>query len=60
MRKSARAAVDAARDTGSKRLDELGLSREKGEQMIRSLLEGVADAAKASGQAAVDAVRNKG
>jgi hypothetical protein len=60
VRQGAKAAVDAARETGSQRLDELGLSREKGEETIRSLLEGVADAAKASGQAAVDAVRNKG
>jgi hypothetical protein len=60
VRQSAKAAVDAARETGSQRLDELGLSREKGEETIRSLLEGVADAAKASGQAAVDAVRSKG
>ena len=55
---SARAAVDAARDTGTQRLDELGLSREKGEETIRSLLDGVTDAAKASAKAAVDAARN--
>jgi len=40
-------------------LSELGLTREKGEQTIRSLFEGVTDAAKASGQAAVDAVKNR-
>ena len=57
---AARAAADAARQTGSGRLGELGLTREKGEQTIRELLEGVADAAKASGQAALDAARNKG
>ena len=59
VRESARAAVDAARETGSERLSELGLTREKGEQTIRSLFEGVTDAAKASGQAAVDAVKNR-
>ena len=59
VRKTAKAAVDAARETGSDRLSELGLTREKGEQTIRSLFEGVTDAAKASGQAAVDAVKNQ-
>jgi hypothetical protein len=59
VRESARAAVDAARETGTERLGELGLTREKGEQTIRSLFEGVTDAAKASGQAAVDAVKNR-
>lgn len=60
VRNSARAAYEAARDTGSDRLNELGINREKGEQTIRSLLEGVTDAAKASGKAALDAARNKG
>jgi hypothetical protein len=54
---SARDAVEAAKDTGTQRLDELGLNRTKGEETIRSLLEGVTDAAKASGQAALDAAR---
>jgi hypothetical protein len=58
VKNSARAAYKAARDTGSERLDELGLNREKGEQTIRSLLEGVTDAARASANAAVEAVRN--
>ena len=60
VRDTARAAYNAAKDTGSQRLDELGLNREKGESTIRSLFEGVADAAKASGQAALDAARDKG
>ena len=57
VKKTARSAFDAAKDTGTSRLDELGLNREKGEATIRSLLEGVTDAAKASGQAALDAAR---
>jgi len=57
VKDSAIAAFDAARETGTQRLDELGLSREKGEETIRSLLEGVADAAKASANAALDAAR---
>jgi hypothetical protein len=60
VKDSARAAVDAARDTGSQRLDELGLNRAKGEETIRSLLDGLTDAARASASAAVDAVRSKG
>ena len=60
VRDSARAAARAARDTGTERLNELGLTREKGEETIRSLFDGVSDAAKASGQAALEAARNKG
>ncbi len=59
VKNSARAAFTAARDTGSQRLDELGLNREKGEATIRSLLDGLTDAAKASANAAVEAVRNQ-
>lgn len=60
VKSSARAAVDAARDTGTRRLDELGLSREKGEETVRSLLTGLSDAARASANAALEAVRNQG
>lgn len=60
VKKSARSAFDAARDTGSKRLDELGLNRQKGEETIRGLLDGLLDAGRASANAAVDAVRNQG
>jgi len=59
VRKTAKAAVEAARETGTDKLNELGLTREKGEETIRSLFQGVTDAAKASGQAAVDAVKNQ-
>jgi len=58
VRKSVEAAATAARQTGSQRLGELGLSREKGEQTIRDLLDRVTDAAKASAQAAADAAKN--
>ena len=57
VKETARAAYRAAKDTGAQRLDELGINRSKGEDTIRSLLEGVTDAAKASGQAAIDAAR---
>jgi hypothetical protein len=58
VKNSARAAIDAAKDRGTKRLDELGLTRGKAEETVRSLLEGVADAAKASANAALEAARN--
>jgi hypothetical protein len=57
VKQTARTAFQAAKDTGTQRLDELGLNRAKGEETIRSLLDGVTDAAKASGQAALDAAR---
>lgn len=60
VKNSARAALDAARETGSQRLDEMGLNRSKGEETIRNLLDGLTGAAKASASAAADAVRNKG
>ena len=60
VKDGARAAFDAARDTGSDRLNAMGLNREKGEETIRSLLDGLTDAARASADAAVAAVRNKG
>lgn len=58
VKNSARAALDAAKDKGTQRLDELGLTRGKAEETVRNLLEGVADAAKASANAALEAVRD--
>jgi hypothetical protein len=58
VKDTANVALKAARDTGSKRLDELGLSRDKGEATIRSLLDGLTDAARASANAALEAARN--
>ena len=60
VRQSARAAATAARDTGTQRLGELGLTRETGEDTIRSLLDSVTDAATASARAASDAAKNAG
>src|SRR6476469_9866951 len=59
VKSSAKAAFVAARDAGTQRLDELGISREKGETTIRNLLNGLTDAAKASANAAVEAVRKQ-
>lgn len=57
VKQSARAAYQAAKDTGTQRLDELGLNRERAEETIKSLLSDVTQAAKESGQAALDAAR---
>jgi len=52
-------AYDGARRkaAGQARLDELGLTKDKGTETIRSLLESAGDAAKASAEAAVSAIR---
>lgn len=60
VKSSARAAFTAAKDTGSERLGDLGLGRDRAEDTIRSFFKDVTDAAKASGQAALDASRGKG
>lgn len=60
IKDSARSAFEAARDTGTDRLNSMGLSRDKGEETIKNLLNGLTDAARASADAAIDAVRNKG
>ena len=57
VRQSARAAYEAAKDTGTQRLGELGLSRDRAEDTIRSRLSDVSQAALDSGQAALDAAR---
>lgn len=60
VKDSARAAIDAARDVGKQRFNEMGLTREKGEETIGSLLDGLKETARASANAAADAVRNRG
>lgn len=56
---TAKSAVTAAKDTGTQRLAELGLTPERGEDTIRSIIDGVTDAAKSSAQAALGAARNE-
>jgi hypothetical protein len=58
VKSTAQAALSAAKDTGSQRLDELGLNRGKAEETIRGLLDGLVDAAKASANAGLEAARN--
>ena len=56
-RESAQSAYAAAKDAGRGRLDELGLTKERGSDAIRSIFDGARDAAKASAQAAVGTYR---
>lgn len=60
VRESARAAADAARQTGSQRLGDFGLTPDKAEETIRSLLDNVAEVARDSATAALDAAKQAG
>ena len=53
-------AVSAAKQAGQARLDELGLTRDKGTETLRTILEGAGDAARASADAAVTRLRGEG
>lgn len=53
-------AVNAAKEAGQARLDELGLTRDKGTETLRSIVESAGDAAKASAEAAVATLRGEG
>ena len=57
---SARAAASAAKDAGRDKLAELNITRDAGKGAVKSLLDGLGEAARTSGQAAIGAVRNKG
>ena len=59
LTETARAAAAAAKDAGTSRLAELGLTPEKGRETLRSLFEGAGDAAKTSAQAALSAARTR-
>ena len=57
---SARDAFDAAKEAGREKLSELNITRDAGANAVQSLIDGIGEAARSSGQAAVDAVRTKG
>ena len=59
IRGTARDAAKAAKEAGTSRLSELGLTREKGAETLRAILEGAGEAAKSSAQAEVGAARNR-
>jgi len=56
-RETAQSAYQAAKDAGRGRLDELGLTKERGSETIKSIIDGARDAAKASAQAAAGTYR---
>jgi len=56
---TAKAAAGAAKEAGTSRLAELGLTPEKGRETLRSIFEGAGEAAKTSAQAALDAARTR-
>ena len=56
---TAKAAATAAKDAGTLRLADLGLTREKGAETLRSIFESAGDAAKTSAQAALSAARTR-
>ena len=58
-RETAQTAYSAARDAGRGRLDELGLTRDRGSDAVRSIIDGAKDAAKASAEAAFGTVRRE-
>lgn len=56
-RETARSAAKAAKEAGRGRLDELGLTPDKGRDTVRSILDGAREAVRASAQAAASSVR---
>ena len=55
---TAKAAAAAAREAGTSRLAELGLTREKGAETLRSIFDGAGDAARTSANAALNAAKD--
>jgi hypothetical protein len=53
----ARDAFDAAKEAGREKLSELNITRDAGANAVQALVDGITEAAKTSGQAAVGAVR---
>ena len=56
----ARAAASAAKEAGREKLSDLNITRDAGKGAVKALLDGLGEAARTSGQAAIGAVRNKG
>ncbi|MEO7365305.1 MAG: hypothetical protein ABIW03_03210 [Sphingomicrobium sp.] len=59
LAETARAAAAAAKEAGTSRLAELGLTREKGAETLRSIFDGAGDAARKSADAALSAAKDK-
>ena len=59
IKDTATSAAEAAREAGTARLGELGLTRERGNDMVRQVVDGAADALRASAKAAATTVRGQ-
>ena len=57
---TARTAAEAAKEAGREKLAELNITRDAGASAVQSLIDGLGEAARTSGKAALDAARNKG
>jgi ElaB/YqjD/DUF883 family membrane-anchored ribosome-binding protein len=57
---TARTAASAAKEAGREKLAELNITADAGKGAMQSLVDGIAEAAKTSGQAAVSVVRGQG
>jgi hypothetical protein len=55
----AKAAAEAAREAGRGKLAELNITRDAGASAVQTLIQGIGDAARVSGEAALGAVRKK-
>lgn len=56
----ARGAFDAAKDAGREKLAELNITADAGKGAVQSLVDGITEAARSSGKAALESARNKG
>lgn len=54
-----RDAIGAARQAGKDKLGELNLTRDAGASLVKSVIDGIGEVARSSGQAALGAVRGK-
>jgi len=54
---TARTAAEAAKEAGREKLAELNITRDAGKSAVQSLIDGIGEAARTSGKAAVSAVR---
>jgi Bacterial protein of unknown function (DUF883). len=59
IKDTASAAAEAARDAGTARLGELGITREKGGDVFKQVIDGATDALRASAKAAATSVRGE-
>jgi ElaB/YqjD/DUF883 family membrane-anchored ribosome-binding protein len=59
IRDTATAAAGAARDAGTARLGELGITRERGGDVFKQVIDGATDALRASAKAAATSVRGQ-